>query len=196
MSTVPHAGFVTYAGPAPPILKEKGWMVQIESDLNRDNVPDVITRYTHLKGETLTINDFRYKRIRYTPDCFMDLSACLGGSSGPIEKLPYGYGPYVARNQLLGIIGDTGSPGEVHVQYEIVTNRYISTYGADLNTYDCRDDPYLEVCATDPARPGFFFPINRQKDRLVRGPVYANPGMVTPPPAPTQIVFTTPTPTP
>jgi murein DD-endopeptidase MepM/ murein hydrolase activator NlpD len=184
-----HAGFVTYAGPSPDSLVEKGWMVQVESDLNRDNIPDIITRYGHLAAGSIAINDFKYKRINYTPECFMDLSLCLGGASGPIEKLPYGYGPYVARNQLLGRVGDTGSPGNVHVQYEIVTNRYISTYGADLNTYDCRDNPYLEVCSEDASRPGFFFPVNREQGSYVRGPVYTNPGAGTPPPAPTPIRF-------
>ncbi|PIZ44151.1 hypothetical protein COY32_07015 [candidate division WWE3 bacterium CG_4_10_14_0_2_um_filter_41_14] len=125
----------------------------------------------------------------------MDLQSCfaeVGISSGPLEKLPYGYGPYVARNQLIGMVGDTGSPGRRHVQYEIVTDRYVSLYGSGLNTYDCRDNPYLDVCVTDYARPGFFFPINRKKPNEVRGPVYTNPGFVTPPPAPTA----PPTPTP
>lgn len=106
-----------------------------------------------------------------------------------VEKLPYGYGPYVARSQLIGMMGDTGSMGQRHVQYEIVTNRYIDTFGADLDTYSCFDDPYLEVCSIDAARPGFFFPINRNKEDVVRGPVYFNPGLVTPPPAPTPITI-------
>ncbi|PIZ47523.1 hypothetical protein COY32_01530, partial [candidate division WWE3 bacterium CG_4_10_14_0_2_um_filter_41_14] len=68
-----HAGFVTYAGPAPPTVAEKGWMVQIESDVDRDNVPDYITRYTHLlSGSTILINDVHYIRRSFTPECFMD----------------------------------------------------------------------------------------------------------------------------
>jgi len=191
-----HAGFVTYAGPAPASVAEKGWLVQIEADLNRDNVPDVITRYTHLMpGSTILVNDVRYKRRAFTPECFMDLQSCfseIGISSGPLEKLPYGYGPYVSRNQLIGMLGDSGSPGRKHIQYEIITNRYTNLYGSNLNTYDCRDNPYLDVCITDYARPGFFFSINRNKPDEVRGPVYTNPGFVTPPPIPP----VTPTPTP
>lgn len=196
-----HAGFVTYAGPPPPSVKEKGWLVQIEADLNRDNVPDVITRYTHLlPGSTILVNDVRYKRRAFTPECFANLQACfdeIGISSGPLEKLPYGYGPYVARNQLIGMIGDSGSPGRVHIQYEVITNRYISLYGSGLATYDCRDNPYLDVCITDYSRPGFFFPLNRKRPDEVRGPVYTNPGFVTPPPVPpTPTLIPTPTPGP
>lgn len=178
-----HAGFVTYAGPAPANVAEKGWMVQIESDLNRDNVADIITRYNHLFPESIMINDFKYKRINYTPNYFMELNG------QGVEKLPYGYGPYVARNQLLGIVGDSGSPGHRHLQYEIVTNRYLDTFGADLNTFSCLDDPYIESCSSDPGRPGFFFPINRPKGSFVKGPVYINPGMVTPLPTLTPVSF-------
>jgi glutamine amidotransferase-like uncharacterized protein len=183
-----HAGFITYAGPAPAPVREKGWMVQVESDLNRDNVPDVITRYNHLFPDTLMFNDFRYKRILFTPSCFTNIPGCPGikplPGTGPYEKLPYGYGPYVARNQQLGIAGDSGSLGERHLQYEIITNRFLNTSNVTLNTYSCLDDPYIEACTSDPSRPGFFFPINRPKDSLVRGPVYYNSGFVTPPPAP------------
>ncbi len=189
-----HAGFVTYAGPAPVSIKERGWMVQIESDLNRDNVPDVITRYTHMMPNSLRINDVWYRRFAFTPEYFVSL---INGMDG-IEKLPFGYGPYVARNQLLGMVGDSGSPGHVHIQYEILTNRFRSLYGLGLDTdvpYACSDSPYVEACSPDAGRPGFFFPQNSRKPARVRGPVYSNAGFVTPPPALTPIVIT-PTPAP
>ncbi len=184
-----HAGFVTYAGPAPPSVYEKGWMVQIESDLNRDNVPDIITRYNHLMPNSIMINDVRYRRASYTPDFFMNLPSTYG-----LEKLPYGYGPYVARNQMLGIVGDSGSLGRRHLQYEIVTNRYQNLYASGLDTFDCRDNPYIEQCVIDPARPGFFFPINRKKPAQTRAPSYVNPGLVTPPPAAPPIIVQPTTP--
>lgn len=179
-----HAGFVTYAGPAPPSVYEKGWMVQIESDLNRDNVPDIITRYDHLLPNTIMINDVRYRRLSYTPEFFMSLPSQYG-----LEKLPYGYGPYVARNQLLAVVGDSGSLGRRHLQYEIVTNRYQNLYAAGLNTYNCNDNPYIEQCVIDAARPGFFFPVNRQKPSQTRAPVFINPGFVTPAPAAPPIII-------
>jgi hypothetical protein len=129
-----HAGFVTYAGPAPSWVREKGWMVQVESDFNRDNVPDVVTRYTHLQPRALMVNDVHYKREVFTPSFF--------ASKG--RSLPYGNGPYVTRNQMIGIISDSGSPGDVHIQYEIVTSRQGSLFGVNLNKSGCEDSPYIE----------------------------------------------------
>ncbi len=184
-----HAGFVTYAGPAPAGLKERGWMVQIESDLSRDNIPDVVTRYVHLVPNSLMINDVRYKRYSFTADFFAGLLYRLE----PVQKLPYGYGPYVARNQMLGLVGDSGSPGHRHIQYEIMTNRYNSLYAATLDTfvpYACLDDPYIQACATDRGRPGFFFANNEKKPNRVMGPLYMNGGFITPAPALTPIIVT------
>lgn len=185
-----HAGFVTYAGPAPQYIREKGWLIQIESDLNRDNVPDMITRYTHLMPYSLMLNDVRYKRTYYGPDFFVGLPGSGAGlATNRVNKLPYGYGPYVARGQLLALMGDSGSPGRRHIQYEIITNRYISTLNIGLEDFDCRDNPFIEVCRDEsffnPALPGYFFSINRRRNDDVRGPVYTNSGFVTPLPTPT-----------
>ncbi len=188
-----HAGFVTYAGPAPATVAERGWMVQIESDLDKDNVPDVITRYTHMMPGSLRISDVRNRRFSFTPGYFASLI------TNGMSKLPFGYGPYVARNQLLGVMGDSGSPGHMHIQYEITTNRFVSLYGQGLDTnvpYACIDDPYVEACFNDLAHPGFFFPDNSKKPNRVNAPVYTNAGFVTPPPPLTPIVIPSPTPTP
>jgi len=174
-----HAGFVTYAGPAPTWMKEKGWVVQVESDFNRDNVPEVITRYTHLYPNALMVNDVHYRREVFTPGFYL--------SQG--RSLPYGNGPYVTRNQLIGIMGDSGSPTRTHIQYEIVTSRSGSLFGANLSKFNCADNLYPEQCSDDPARPGVFFAINRQKPDSVRAPVYVNPGIVTPQPAREPRVF-------
>ncbi|MCA9391742.1 hypothetical protein KC614_00870 [candidate division WWE3 bacterium] len=180
-----HAGFVTYAGPAPAQYKEKGWMVQVETDLDRDNFPDVITQYTHLVPNNLFIADVRNRRLSYSTEFFLN-EIPLG-----LEKLPYGFGPYVSRNQLLGLVGDSGSPGRRHIQYEIVTDRTVGDlYYASLDVYGCLEDPYIEACIQDPGRPGFFFPVNHLKPVAVRGPVYVNSAFVTPLPT------DTPTPTP
>lgn len=195
-----HAGWVTYAGPAPVHMQERGWMVQIESDINRDNVADVITRYSHLASDSIMINDVRYRRQSFTPEFF----ASLLENSDDIDKLPFGYGPYVARNQLIGMVGSTGtSGGNVHVQYEIVTGRHRLLYGMGLDTdvpWACCDDPYVETnCVPADQPPGFFFPYNyREVGTSVDAPDYANGGMVTPPPALTPIISPTPeaTPTP
>jgi hypothetical protein len=183
-----HAGFVTYAGPAPPELKELGWIVQVETDIDQDNVPDYVTRYSHLSSVGMFLNDSKYKRITYNPMFFENLL-----STKSIQKLPYGYGPYVARNQALGVIGDTGSPGRRHIQYEIITDRDQDLQYVDLATFSCTDNLYLEGCFTDDSRPGIFFPNNRYKPESVRGPVAVNYGYI---PLPTGIVPTIITPTP
>lgn len=181
-----HAGFVTYAGPAPEWVKEKGWLVQVETDFNRDNSPDVITRYTHLYPWALMVNDVHYRREIFDP---IKVYQKYGRS------LPYGNGPYVTRNQLIGIVGDSGSPGRTHIQYEIVTSRFGSLFGVGLNTDPlsrpghCLDDPYVEQCSDDPVRPGLFFAINRKKPDVVRAPGYVNPGIVTPQPGRNPRVF-------
>lgn len=188
-----HAGFVTFAGQSPNL--EKGWMVQVESDLNRDNEPDIITRYTHLlaKPEALMYTDVHYRREVYTPEIFMSLG-----------KLPYGNGPYVTRNQLIGVVSDSGSRGRYHIQYELATSRFASglTAGLDANTFappfaPCLENPYVEACSDDPALPGVFFSLNRKKPDAVRAPAYLNPGFVTPAPGkdPQMVpVFKAPTP--
>lgn len=173
-----HAGFVTYAGPAPLNITEKGWLVQIESDLDRDNVPDIVTRYTHLAPNSLMINDVRNRRTNYTTEFF------LQNIPAGMDKLPYGYGPYVTRNQLLGYVGDTGSPGRRHIQYEVITDRYIYLNNVTLATYTCLDDPYVTTCAAEAGRPGYFFPVLRKEPQRVKAPVYTNGGFITPYPTP------------
>ncbi len=151
-----HAGFVTFAGDAGSLgYPEKGFMVQVESDVDKDNMPDFITRYEHLAPGSLQF-DVQNKQRNFTP-------------SGTIW--PLGSGIYVARNQLIGLMGDSGSPGVTQLHYEISQDSQAS---ANISFSSCKDDPYILACLSDEVT-SFFFGKTRFEPELVKGPVYPNP---------------------
>lgn len=151
-----HAGWVTFAGDASALGRpEKGFMVQVESDVDKDNMPDFITRYEHLAAGSLQF-DVQNKQRNFTP------SATIW---------PLGSGIYLARNQLIGYLGDTGSPGVTQLHYEISQDSQTS---ARIDFSSCKDDPYILACLSDEVA-SFFFGKRRFEPELVKGPVYSNP---------------------
>ncbi|MCA9397595.1 hypothetical protein KC573_02095, partial [candidate division WWE3 bacterium] len=123
-----HAGYVTFAG-YDPAYPDKGYTVQVESDVNRDKVPDVYTRYTHLLPGSITF-DAVDKRNHFSANGF---------------RYEYSLGAYVPRNSLIGRMGDSGSTGVTQTQYEILymtaSNPTLPQSG-DVGVSRCTDDPY------------------------------------------------------
>ncbi len=152
-----HAGWVTFAGDATALgRKDLGWMVQIESDVNQDNRPDYITRYKHLMPGSIQL-DTQYKH---------------GAAVADHTQYEAGQGVYVARNQLIGLMGDSGSPGEYQLDYEIL---YGALTPGDIGFSYCDNNPYLNTCTNDGVE-NFFFTKEHRLGELVKGPVYTNPG--------------------
>lgn len=155
-----HAGWVTFAGPN-AVRSESGVTVQIESDVNQDNVPDYATRYSHLLPGSLQF-DVQWRRKKF------------GESSSPHV---FGGGTYVARNQLIGKMGDSGSPGFPHLRYDILYGEFSS---GEPGFWSCTSDPYVLACLAGELER-FFFSKSRFEPQIVKGPVYSNPGGVSVP---------------
>lgn len=158
-----HGGWVTFAG-YDPAYPDKGYQVQLETDITHDNQADIITRYTHLLPGSLRF-DVQNQRPEwlFTAD---NTSYTLGD------------GVYLPRNTLIGMMGDSGSEGVTQMQYEILTNATnqlvpLPTDG-NLGGERCIDDPYRIACLLEPLG-ALFFSINRFEPQLVKGPVYVNP---------------------
>lgn len=156
-----HAGWVTFAG-YDPNYPDKGYVVQVESDFNRDGIPDAVTRYSHLSPASIQF-DVQNMVTPFNPD------------GRPHQ---FGTTTYVARNTLIGKMGDSGSPGDTHVQYEIF---YPQTVGlnpmpihGNVGGERCLDDPYILSCLVE-GPPYFFFNALRFEPNLVFGPVFVNP---------------------
>lgn len=160
-----HAGFITFAGDASNIQspgttpiasrKESGTVVQIEADVNKDNISDYATRYSHLEPGSLNF-DVRWKRLPRIE------------SSKPYL---FGEGPYVARNQLLGLMGDSGTPGVRKVRYDILYGVFPA---GNPTFWGCASDPYVMACLMDEVER-FFFSKSKFEPDPVLGPVYKNP---------------------
>lgn len=149
-----HAGWVTFAGPDQK-RPEHGWVVQVESDVTQDNKPDFATRYEHLSSGSLQF-DVQYKRRPFTASS---------------KLYPLGQGVYVAKNSLIGTMGDSGTPGIHHLHYEILQHN-IKSGDPDYNT--CIDDPYEQMCVAGGVE-GYNFSKLRFEPQKVKGPVYTNP---------------------
>ncbi len=163
-----HAGWVTFAG-IDPNFPDKGLTVQVETDVNRDWIPDVVTRYTHLQPGSLTFDG------QYGLD-----SSYFANPYAPTDGLPHTFGTtlYVARNTLIGLMGDTGSDGVRQLQYEIpYTNPEHGTPPANGNigSERCSDDPYMSSCVVGDQSESQFFYRLRFEPNLVFGPTYVNP---------------------
>lgn len=187
-----HAGWVTFAG-YDPKYPDKGYTVQVESDINRDHIPDIITRYSNLMPNSINI-DMRHITVHQTqqlkdpcdegPPCDPDLLIGASFVYPFSESLPFGseQALYVPRNYLIGIMGDSGSPGNTHLQYEIIyANQDSVPPGANgiIGRERCSDNPYQESCfAYQPGqemREGNFFGRQRYYPELVLGNLFVNP---------------------
>lgn len=160
-----HAGWVTYVGDASEEGRpDMGWTIQIESDVTQDNIPDFVTRYKHLfPGSPQFDVQWKRKPFPYTD------------SKGHLKtRYALGEGVYVARNQLIGLMGDSGSPGEHQLDYEILYKLPTSWKVGDVVFQGCDNDPYLLACLAQNVS-GFFFSQPRKMGNLVKGPVYSNP---------------------
>lgn len=170
-----HAGWITYIG-SDPEYPDKGVTVQVESDINRDHIPDVITRYSHLMESSLTF-DIRHQHLH--------VDETTGEVTPPFnERLEFGseYSMYVPRNYLLGVMGDSGSPGDTHLQYEIVSaNEDGAPPGANgvIGRERCTDNIYQASCFANlpgqELREGNFFGRFRYYPELVLGNLFTNP---------------------
>lgn len=178
-----HAGWVTFAG-LDPNYPDKGYTVQVESDINRDHIPDVITRYSNLMPNSVNI-DIRHETV-HAASHLGPADAMTGATfTYPFNtSLIFGseQAMYVPRNYLIGIMGDSGSPGNTHLQYEIIyANHEGSPPGANGNIgrERCSDNPYQESCfANHPGqemREGNFFARHRYYPELVLGNLFVNP---------------------
>lgn len=156
-----HAGYVTFAG-YDPGHPDKGYTVQIETDFNRDRTPDAVTRYSHLLPGSLQI-DVIDRGNPFSPNG---------------TRWEFGSGHYVARNTLIGKMGDSGSPGDTHIQYEILTtnpiNPNVLPIHGNIGGERCTDNPYSLGCWVTDLESQFFSKL-RFRPNLVLGPVYVNP---------------------
>lgn len=160
-----HAGWVTYTGDAAKEGRtDMGWTIQVESDVNQDNEPDYVTRYKHLFPGSPQF-DVQWKRKPFP-------NSDDNGNLKTRYKL--GEGVYVARNQLVGLMGDSGSPGEHQLDYEIIYKLPTSWQGGDVVFQGCDNDPYLLACLAENVN-SFFFSEVREMGNIVKGPVYSNP---------------------
>lgn len=175
-----HSGWITFAG-RDPDYPDKGVTVQVESDINRDHIPDVITRYSHLTESSLTF-DIRHQQLH---NMDTDGDGAVDTFNYPFnQKLDFGseYAMYVPRNYLLGVMGDTGSPGDTHLQYEIVSaNEDGVPPGANgaIGRERCSDNMYQSSCFAgvpgQEMREGNFFARFRYYPELVLGNLFVNP---------------------
>lgn len=153
-----QAGWLTFVG-FNPSYPEKGVTVQIESDVNQDNLPDFATRYEHLFPGSLSL-------------AVQNLLNPITESS---QTHTFGTSLYVGRDQFLGLMGDSGSPGFTNLHYEILTNPQISgAQNGNVGVSTCTDDPYQLVCTTDIIK-SFFFTLPRFENETAKAPVYTNP---------------------
>ena len=153
-----QAGWLTFAG-TNPAYPEKGVTVQVESDVNQDNLPDFATRYEHLFPGSLTLD-------------VQNRSNLITESA---RSYAFGTGAYISRNQLLGLMGDSGSPGFTNLHYEILINPQSSgAQNGQIGVSTCTDDPYQLACLTD-SISSFFFSMPRFEGETVKAPVYTNP---------------------
>lgn len=161
-----QAGWVTFAGVDPKSPKS-GWSVQVETDVTQDGLVDYVTRYDHLLANSIQI-DTQYARLPFQIDG---------------TKKPLGSGVYIPRNAILGKVGDSGSPGQTQLHYEIIDQMNWTDPQAPINKSGdisqslCTADPYTKACMLPPAE-GFYF----AKDKFytpdgnpVKGPIYKNP---------------------
>ena len=90
----------------------------------------------------------------------------------------YGTSLYVPRGALIGKMGDTGSPGDRHTQYEIMTidpsDPNALPINGDIGGERCIDNPYSLGCWVTDLESEFFSKL-RFAPNLVVGPVYVNP---------------------
>lgn len=156
-----HAGFITFAGDAGQVLGggpsrvESGVTVQIESDVNQDNDPDYATRYSHLTPGSLQLD-------------VLSRQQAWQASGRPFE---FGAGPYVARHQLLGYMGDSGSPGVTKLRYDVM---YKDIPDSQPGFWACRYDPYVLACLSGEIER-YFFSKSKFAPQQVAAPVYKNP---------------------
>lgn len=154
-----NAGWVTFAG-QDPRYPEKGTTVQIESDVNQDNKPDFATRYEHLIPGSVSF-DVQWRQHQTTEST---------------KSYLLGTGVYVARNQLLGLLGDSGNPGTNQLHYEVLQNPQASkANNGNIGVSTCKDDPYYAACIANSAIQAFFFSIDRFVGEQVKAPIYTNP---------------------
>lgn len=155
-----HAGWVTFAG-SDPRYPDKGMILQLESDLNKDMIPDFTTVYSHLQEGAFQF-DTQHESLRFEP---------MG------QAIPFGSenSIYIPRNYLFGVMGDSGSTGDTHLQYEIF---YHNDGGpppmnGQIGNERCFDSPYLQSCRVE--RELSFFSRYKFRTESVFGPVFVNP---------------------
>lgn len=170
-----HAGWVTFAGYDPSNFPDKGYVVQVESDLNKDQIPDVITRYSHLKQGSIQIN------AQYGIDG--DPNESTFDLNDEPKQFASTDSVYISRNELIGKMGTSGARGITQVQYEILYETAdTETEGRPLpiNGYiggeRCTDNPYFEACfPLENHINSLFFNELRFEPNLVFGPIFVNP---------------------